>query len=167
MIKIPSESYIGTVKNPYHAKVTIGKYTSIANGFEVITASHPSLTDNTVSNFPFYEKKGWDYPRCTVGGKVNIGNDVWIGENVKIVGEVNIGDGAIVGAYSVVAKDIPPYAVVVGNSARVISYRFTEKQIEKLLKIKWWEWPFQKIKVFISDFKDIETFIDSHLQYYE
>ena len=150
MIKIPSESYIGTVKNPYHAKVTIGKYTSIANGLEIITASHPSLTHNTISNYPFHEKKGWEYPECVVGGSVNIGNDVWIGENVKIVGDVSIGDGATVGAYSVVAKDVEPYSIVAGNPIKIINYRFDKQKINELLVMKWWDMNELEIKNFIE-----------------
>lgn len=162
MIKIPPESYIGTVKNPYHAKITVGKYTSIANGLEVITASHPSLTDHTVSNFPFYEKCKLDYPKCRVGGTVNIGNDVWIGENVKIVGDVDIADGVIVGAYSVVAKNIDGYSIVVGNPIRTLRYRFTPEQIAYLIKIKWWDWLPGKIRDSIADFKNIEKFIKKY-----
>jgi len=67
-----------------------------------------------------------------------IGNDVWIGNNVTILQGVTIGDGAIVGAGSVVTKDIEPYAVYVGNPARKIKYRFAGEEIEKLLKIQWW-----------------------------
>ncbi|KKR30740.1 MAG: Transferase hexapeptide repeat containing protein [Parcubacteria group bacterium GW2011_GWC1_39_8] len=162
MIQIPPESYIGTVENPYHAKITIGKYTSIANGLKVITASHPSLTDDTVSNYPFAEKKGWDYPKCRIGGKVYIGNDVWIGENVTLVGELVITDGAIIGAGSVVAKNVEPYSIVVSNPARIIRYRFSYDQIRSLLKIKWWDWPFNTIKERIKDFIYIDDFIEKY-----
>jgi len=151
MIQIPPESYIGTVENPYHAKITIGKYTSIANGLKVITASHPSLTDNTISNYPFAEKKGWDCPKCRVGGKVYIGNDVWIGEDVRIVGEVKIGDGAIIGAFSVVASDVEPYSIVIGNPAKIIRYRFDKEKINNLLKVKWWDFSESEIKKYLYE----------------
>jgi len=162
MIICPPESYFGVHKNPYHAKVVVGKYTSVANGTHIIVASHPSLTDNTVSNFPFYEKLKLDYPKCTVGGLITIGNDVWIGENVKIVGECTIGDGAIIGAFSVVAKDIPPYSIVVGNPGKIIRLRFLPVNIDRLLKIKWWDWPVDKIKENIGDFRDVNKFVEKY-----
>ena len=68
-----------------------------------------------------------------------MGNDVWIGENAHIMSGVTIGDGAIVGSEALVTKDIPPYAIVGGNPAKIIKYRFDEYTIEKLLKIKWWD----------------------------
>ena len=68
-----------------------------------------------------------------------VGNDVWIGQNVTILPGVHIGDGAIIGANSVVAKDVPPYSVVVGNPAEVKKYRFDEDTREFLLKLKWWD----------------------------
>ena len=74
-------------------------------------------------------------PRC------KIGNDVWIADGAKILKKANIGDGACVGAGAVVTKDVPPYAIVAGVPARIIKYRFSEKIIEELLKIRWWDWP--------------------------
>lgn len=64
---------------------------------------------------------------------------MWIGHGSKILSGVSIGDGAIIGANSLVVKDIPPYAVAVGSPAEVIKYRFDEETIEKLLEIKWWD----------------------------
>lgn len=164
MIQIPPESYIHDLYyNPFHAKVIVGKYTSIAEGFRITIASHPSLTHNTVSSFPFREKRGLkDYPTCTVGGKITIGNDVWIGCNVHLIGEINIGDGAIIGASSVVAKDVEPYSIVVGNPVKIIRYRFNDLQIKALLKIKWWNWDFATIKKRIKDFKNIGEFIEKY-----
>lgn len=154
---------MGVKYNPYHARVVIGKYTSIANGLRIVSASHPSVTHNTVSNFPFCEKNKkmkLDYPKCTVGGKITIGNDVWIGEMVNIVGEVNIGDGAIIGAFSTVAKDVPPYAIVAGNPIKTIRYRFDKRQIELLLEIKWWDWERERIFEALPIMTDINKFLD-------
>lgn len=78
-------------------------------------------------------------------GDVIIGNDVWIGTGVMILSGVTIGDGAVVGANAVVTKDVPPYAIVGGNPARIIRYRFDEEAIKKLLAIAWWNWPDEKI----------------------
>lgn len=70
--------------------------------------------------------------------RVEIGNDVWIGDNVVIL-KGKIGDGAVIGAGAVVTRDVPPYAIVAGNPARVIKYRFDDETIRKLLKEKWWD----------------------------
>lgn len=91
---------------------------------------------------------------------VCIGSDVWIGANVTVRPGVRIGDGAIVGANSVVTGDIPPYAIYAGCPARLIRYRFTEEEIEKLLKMKWWEQDEQWIRDNIERFKDIKDFTD-------
>src|SRR5262249_32664109 len=70
---------------------------------------------------------------------VTIGNDVWTGHNVNVTAGVNVGDGAVIAAGSVVTKDVPPYAIVGGVPATVIRYRFPEKTIERLLRVKWGE----------------------------
>ncbi|WP_198526397.1 CatB-related O-acetyltransferase [Halarcobacter anaerophilus] len=90
------------------------------------------------------------------GKKVEIGNDVWLGHNVVVMGNVTIGDGAVIGSSAVVTKDIPPFAIAVGNPARVIKYRFDEKTIEALKNIAWWDWDYEQIKLAIDDFKDIK-----------
>ena len=79
-------------------------------------------------------------------GDTVIGNDVWIGQNVTVMPGIHIGDGAIIGANSVVASDIPPYAVAVGNPCRVIKKRFDEELIELLLKFKWWDQCIEEIE---------------------
>ena len=79
--------------------------------------------------------------------ELTIGNDVWIGHNaILLSGVSSIGDGAIIGAGAVVHQDVPPYAVMVGNPARVIRYRFSEETIGKLLEEKWWEKSFDELK---------------------
>jgi serine acetyltransferase len=102
------------------------------------------------------------HPECK--GDIIIGNDVWIGAKSTIMSGVKIGDGAVIGSGSVVAKDVPPYAIVVGNPAKVIKYRFDEQQIENLLEIAWWNWPEHKIKeeAMLLWSKDINYFIDKH-----
>jgi hypothetical protein len=84
------------------------------------------------------------HPACK--GDIVIQNDVWIGAKSTIMSGVKISNGSVVGAGSVVTKDVPPYAIVAGNPAKVVKYRFSEEQIEKLLSIAWWNWDEQKIK---------------------
>ena len=79
-------------------------------------------------------------------GDVVIGNDVWIAEGAVILSGVKIGDGAVIGSQAVVSKDVPPYAVVSGNPARLVKMRFDEDTIKMLLQIQWWNWPTEKIR---------------------
>ncbi len=78
-------------------------------------------------------------------GDTIVGNDVWFGREAIVMPGVAIGDGAIIGARAVVAKDVPPYAIVAGNPAAVIKYRFSPEIIQELLKIQWWNWDLEKI----------------------
>jgi hypothetical protein len=87
----------------------------------------------------------------------DIGSDVWIGANVIIPGGVQIGTGSIVAAGSVVVKDVPPYAVVGGNPAKVIRLRFSEDEIGLLIASNWWRWPIDKIHRHVDSFADIEN----------
>lgn len=91
-----------------------------------------------------------------------IGNDVWTGRNVSIQAGVRIGNGAIIGTGAIVTHDIPDYAIAVGVPARVIKYRFTKEQIEKLNKIQWWNWDDDTIASRYDDFFDIAKFIEKY-----
>lgn len=123
-------------------KLIIGKFCQIGRGVEFIMngANHQM---NSVSTYPFYIFNGWkqvatkkeDLP---YKGDTVIGNDVWIGQNVTFLPGVQVGDGCIIGANAVVASDIPPYSVVVGNPAKVIRKRFDDEMIELLEKLEWW-----------------------------
>lgn len=133
-------------------KLIIGKFCQIAAGVEFIMngANHQM---NAVSTFPFYIL-GWEAqaPKpadLPLRGDTIIGNDVWIGQNAVILPGVQIGDGAIIGANSVVGSDVTPYAVVVGNPARLIKKRFDEELIAMLLKLKWWDKSIAEINALI------------------
>jgi acetyltransferase-like isoleucine patch superfamily enzyme len=97
-------------------------------------------------------------------GDITIGNDVWIGRGARVFSGVTVGDGAVIGGYAVVTKNVPPYAIVVGNPAREIRRRFSEEQIEALLAIAWWEWPMEKIIDCVAELSspDIDSFIARH-----
>jgi acetyltransferase-like isoleucine patch superfamily enzyme len=129
------------------ATLKIGKYCSIA-GNVVIFLGSEHRTD-WISTYPFsiFLEEGKSIKgHPSTKGDVIIGNDVWIGFNVIIISGVTIGDGAAIGAGSVVAKDVPPYTIVSGNPARIVRYRFNEETIQKLLQIRWWDWPDEKVK---------------------
>ncbi len=124
------------------SRVTIGKWCSIASEVEIMPGGNHRI--DTVTSYPMYQNLVPDHmPR--VGkpwskGDVVIGNDVWIGRAAKILGGVTIGDGAVIAAWSVVTKSVPPYAIVAGVPARTVRHRFAEDIVESLLRIRWWDW---------------------------
>ena len=137
------ESHVSHLYEWNDDKLIIGKFCQIAAGVEFVMngANHQM---NAVSTFPFYTLEGWEMlpPAKTdmpLKGDTVIENDVWIGQNAVILPGVHIGDGAIVGANSVVGSDVAPYTKVVGNPARAIQKRFDDELIELLLKFKWWD----------------------------
>jgi virginiamycin A acetyltransferase len=103
-----------------------------------------------LSSYPF-AVFGGDWARAMEGkiypnrGDIVVGNDVWLGYKSVVMSGVTIGDGAIIGAYSVVTKDVPPYAIVGGNPAKIIRKRFLDSDIERLLTLAWWDWDFDRI----------------------
>jgi acetyltransferase-like isoleucine patch superfamily enzyme len=88
-----------------------------------------------------------------------IGNDVFIGMNVTILDGVTIGDGAVIGAGAVVSKDIPAYAVAVGNPIKILKYRFEESLRNSLIKIKWWEWKKDDLYLIEEHFDHVDNFV--------
>lgn len=132
-------------------KLIIGKFCSIACGAKFLfnSANH---TLRSLSTYPFpifFEEWGLDVKEITSAwdnkGNIIIGNDVWIGYEAVILAGVTIGDGAIIGARAVVTKDVPPYTIVGGVPAKPLRKRFTNDTIEKLLKLKWWDWSTERI----------------------
>ena len=130
-------------------KLVIGKFCQIAAGVEFMMngANHQM---NAVTTFPFYTLEGWDMAPpaphdLTLKGDTVIGNDVWIGQNSVILPGVRIGDGAIIGANSVVGSDVEPYTIAVGNPARFLRKRFDDELIELLLRFKWWDRPVEEV----------------------
>jgi virginiamycin A acetyltransferase len=129
-------------------KLIIGRFCSIACGATFLLNGGNHLTD-TVSSFPFgIFGQGWDHAmpdQWPHRGDIVVGNDVWIGFEGTLLPGVKVGDGAVIAAKSVVASDVPPYAVVGGNPARVIRYRHAEADIARLLELRWWDWPIETI----------------------
>ena len=138
---------------------SVGKFCSVAGSCMIGAGTH---TIKNISTSPiFTEHKnatGYSWIQKSTenpySGKIEIGNDVWIGARVMIVGDVKVGNGAVIAAGAVVTKDVPPYAVVGGIPAKVIKYRFEPQTIERLERMKWWDWPTEVLKKHISCFQN-------------
>lgn len=134
-----------------HDRLVIGKFCSIACGARFLfnSANH---TLASLSSYPFplfFEEWGLEKENVAQAwdnkGDILVGNDVWIGYEAIILAGVTIGDGAVIGARAVVTKDVPPYTIVGGAPARPIHKRFDDEIIARLLALKWWDWPEEKI----------------------
>lgn len=161
---------------------SVGAFCSFAVGSDVVQnhamqylSTHPFIyygnEHNTVykKSYKDYNDRPWFfegvYPLGTAEKlkRIKIGNDVWLGKNVTITNGSNIGNGVIAGAGSIITKDIPDYAVVVGSPAKIIRYRYSQDQINSLNKIQWWNWTDDKIRENYSDFfLPIDTFLEKH-----
>lgn len=144
-------------------KTIIGKFCSIGQDCKIGLGKHPSNT--FVSTHPIFfstlkqaQISFADKSYFEEFENITIGNDVWLGANVIVIDGVNISDGVIVAAGSVVTKDIPPYAIVGGIPAKIIKYRFKEDEIVNLLKIKWWDMDVGYLKNNFIKFHNIDSF---------
>ena len=148
-------------------RCTIGCFCCIALDVKIILGGEHKI--NTASLYPFEHFSEFSDVTNTENhfskGDVTIGNDVWIGNGATILSGVTVGNGAVIGACAVVTKDVPPYAIVAGNPAKIIRYRFDEETIAALQKIKWWDWEILKIKEKLSLIQsdDPELFISDCL----
>lgn len=131
---------------PEMGELVIGNFCSIAE--DVVVHLGGDHNPRLISTFPFDHRLKWEVANdtCISKGNVIIGNDVWIGRSVKILGGVVIGDGAIVGAYSVVTKNIEPYEIWIGRREFFKRYRFPFEDVRKLLEMNWWYWDDEIIK---------------------
>ena len=134
-----------------HTNLHIGKFSSIAEDVTIFLGGNHRPDFNTTYPFNTVPVEEFGVFRDLKGhpaskGSVYIGNDVWIGYRSIIMSGVQIADGAVIGAGSVVSKNVGPYEIWAGNPARFIKKRFSDEKIEKLLELKWWDWDMEKIK---------------------
>ena len=154
-------------------EVCVGNYTSFGphvvlevglnnqHDYRRVTTYDPGCMD--------FDSKDWcaSLGYKSYAGGVHIGSDVWLGRGSRLKaagdsGILTVGDGAVIAADSVVVKDVPPYAIVGGNPAQVIKYRFPPEMIEALLHLRWWDWPLEKIHDNLDVMNDPAAFLQRH-----
>ena len=169
--KIGFQTYIGDYSNLDNT--IIGKYTCISHCVVVVQGQHP--IEKFVSIHPAFFSKDYlysyvknnnfaDYKYIDAENKTAciIGNDVWIGYGALIMAGVKIGDGAVIGAGSIVTKDVDPFTVVAGVPAKQIKERFSKNEVLNLLKVEWWKKNEEWIKQNADLFSDIDKFLESN-----
>ncbi len=159
-------SYDSRKSNGELPKISIGKYCSIATNCTFILSHHlldrfttapcggPSLFAHKQGNTTSYSK-----------GDIVIKNDVWIGANCTLIDNITIGNGAVIAAGAVVTKDVPPYAIVGGNPAKIIKYRFSKELIDEIESLHFWDLPIEEIHKFNRHTDNIPKFIEDVKNY--
>ena len=181
VLALGTNSYVISVELEFggesSSNVLIGRYSSLAHQLRFNSGMN-HIYKNSVTLFPFdselvynnFMNYGKTYLRESIPRsrrqdnhyQIIIGNDVWVGSGATIVSGVKIGSGAIIGSNAMVTKDIPPYAVAVGNPARVVKYRFDEGTIKKFMAVRWWNWDLDKICANVHKMYDVENFLAEH-----
>lgn len=156
--------YSYVCRNSRIVYATIGKFCSISNETVVGMATH---TLDHLSTSPIFTesknatKHSWvDTSVVNPYKRVSVGNDVWIGMRVMIMGGCTIGNGAVIAAGAIVTKDVPPYAIVAGVPAKVIRYRFPQEIIDRLESLQWWNLPDEILKEHIAIFQNNKVDIE-------
>ncbi|MDP3895645.1 MAG: CatB-related O-acetyltransferase [Mesorhizobium sp.] len=132
-------------------RLIVGKFCAIAEGAQfIMNGANHALSGFSTYPFNIFGhgwEKGFDPETWSreVRGDTVVGHDVWIGMKAVILPGTNIGSGAVIGAKSVVTRDVPPYAIVAGNPAKIVKLRFSKATIARLLAVAWWDWPVDKI----------------------
>lgn len=166
-------SYIGTGSTIIKARV--GRFCSIGSNVEFLLNNHP--TSSFVSTHPaFHRSSNFMLKRLNLdfvtkdlypmfhlldsGNQCEVGSDVWLGNGVKIMPKVKIGNGAIIGANSLVTKNIPPYAIAFGSPAKVYKFRFSAKVIKALNKQSWWDMDISELRNVSESFINVHDFLE-------
>ena len=169
-IILGKNSYIGGLSMYTIGLISVGNFCGISDEIKVRIGAnnghdHSKVSSLQIDVFPWQIPQNF-YPK-SFGCQILIGNDVWIGKGCSLKSTnpakpLVIGDGAVIASDSVVVKSVPPYAIVGGNPAQIIKYRFDEKIIEGLLRIKWWDWDIDKIHDNFKYFNRVEEFVEMH-----
>lgn len=158
---------------PHHAgnRIEIGKFCCLGQNVTIFAGGNHPTHHLTQHHLRLYLDLGdfedWSQQCLDRDHVTSIGNDVWIGDGAIILTGVKVGDGAAIGARAVVSKDVPPYAIVAGNRAEIIRYRFEPDIIRQLERLKWWDWPTPLLReaadiLFSADIGALSHFAKSH-----
>lgn len=162
LAEVDMGDYSYVVQDSQVIYATIGRFCSIASHTRINPGNHP-LERVALSHVTYRasayglgpdEAGFFDWRRSH---RVTLGHDVWIGHGVIVLPGVSIGTGAAIGAGAVVTKDVPPFAVAVGNPARVIRFRFPEEVRAALLRIAWWDWPREALAAALADMRGLSA----------
>jgi acetyltransferase-like isoleucine patch superfamily enzyme len=145
------------------ARIEVGAFCSIGPEVRILGGGEHVIT--RASTFPLnallFDRGKRNAPDDVNKGPTVVGNDVWIGLGATILAGVTVGDGAVIGARTVVSKSAPPYAVILGNPGRIVRYRFDSTVRDRLLALQWWEWDDDEIRAQKRWFMgDVESFLD-------
>ncbi|WP_029351617.1 DapH/DapD/GlmU-related protein [Bosea sp. 117] len=170
MLEVAMGDYSYIAHDGEVAYSTIGKFASIAAMTRINPGNHP-MERASQSHFTYRasayfddaqdEDAFFDWRRAH---HVTIGHDVWIGHGAVILPGRGVGDGAVVAAGAVVTKDVPAYAIVAGVPAKVVRPRFPAAVAERLAALGWWDWPHERLRVALDDFRalSVEAFLEKH-----
>ncbi len=151
-----------TVHWDWMANLTIGNFTSFHDTVQIfLGGDHRYDWVTARASRDWWNAAGPVEGHPKTKGDVTIGNDCYIGTESVVMSGVTIGDGAVIGLRAVVTSDVPPYAIAVGNPARVVKKRFGEETISRLLKVRWWDWEDEKIERSLPLLlnEDVEAFL--------
>jgi hypothetical protein len=173
LLEVELGDYSYVVNDSDIAYTTIGKFTSIAAMTRINPGNHP-MERASQSHFSYRASAYFEGERDEEAffawrraQHVTIGHDVWIGHAAIVLPGRTIGNGAVIGAGSVVTKDIPAYAVAVGNPARVVRKRFADDIAARLERLSWWDWPHKLLHAALADFRGLSAaqFLDKYEQH--
>jgi phosphonate metabolism protein (transferase hexapeptide repeat family) len=168
--EVTMDDYSYVVNDGQITYTTIGKFCSIAAMTRINPGNHPMhratqahFTYRASAYFPGEEDDA-EFFAWRRAHAVTIGHDVWIGHGAIVLAGRNIGTGAVIAGGAVVTKDVPDYAIVAGNPARIIRQRFPDATASRLLALKWWEWEHEALRLALPDFRKlaIEDFLDKY-----
>lgn len=152
------------------ANADIGKFANIASATRIGATDHP-MEKASLHHFHYRSSSYWDdiaddadWFALRAGRKVQIGHDTWIGHGALIKPEVSIGHGAVIASGTVVTKDVAPYTIVGGNTARVIRRRYTQAVAEQMMSLAWWDWKHDRLRDCLPDFRKLsaEAFLEKY-----
>jgi phosphonate metabolism protein (transferase hexapeptide repeat family) len=163
LLEVSMDDYSYVVNDTDIAYASIGKFCSIASHVRINPGDHP-MERASQSHFTYRASSYFEGASDEVdlfarrrSKLVTIGHDVWIGHGAIILSGRTIGAGAVIGAGAIVTKDVPDYSIVVGNPARVLRMRFSESAITALRNLQWWDWPHDKLRVALEDFRSLQV----------